>query len=175
MNYGMLCATVLLVSTSAGCGQGPLSVERDPDAPVQTVGTRYQVHESGGATTVKIPYTYSNLNEDTVYIVNCGGIVLPTLQKRQGTSWVQAWSGVTPLCLSAPITIPPGATFVDTLHVRGWPRGGNAYPQFEAAEVEGIYRLLMNSVVLHYGEDRQHFGDTLTIAQRVSNDFVLFE
>jgi hypothetical protein len=46
-------------------------------------------------------------------------------------------------------------------------------PEFRSADVEGIYRLVLGSVVLDYDVNRQGFGDPVSQDLRTSNEFEL--
>lgn len=161
---------VLLLGACTNMLEPPL---REEAAPLQTDRLEYEVRRADGQLSVAIPFTYRNETGRTVYVVNCKRQVPPSLEKYVGGEWVHAWSPVVLDCLGPPIVIEPGATYADSLRVMAWKQGGNAYPQFEVAEVEGIYRLVWGPLVHDYDDRRQGFGEPVPLEERVSNAFLL--
>ena len=54
----------------------------------------------GSRADVSIDFEYTNPGADTIYVVGCASGVLPVLQKRQGSGWVDARIIVQPPCLN---------------------------------------------------------------------------
>lgn len=101
----------------AGC-DGITAPARNRSAPLQTDRLVYSLQmDRNGNLTTDIPFTYHNATADTVYLVNCRGLVPPSLEKWQNGDWVPAWGAIVLSCLSAPIEIAPGADFEYTLQV----------------------------------------------------------
>lgn len=152
------------------------SAEVPPDASgevaggFRTSGPHYQFRPAARGAEVHIPYVYRNATGDSVYFVNCNGIIVPTLEKRSGDRWSPVWSGSTPACLSPPVVVPPEGEYTDTVRV---PSGGDTYPQLEAAEVGGTYRLVWHGVVHSYRDDALPSGTPLPAHERTSNPFTL--
>lgn len=143
--------------------------------PLQTDRSEYELRRTDQRLEVEIPFTYTNVTGETVFVVHCDGIAPPSLEKRVDDRWVHAWSAVVPQCLSEPIEIGPGATYADTLVVYAGLPTTRLAPQFQVAPVDGVYRLVWHSVVHDYDADRPGFGEPLELAYRVSNSFVLKE
>ncbi|HMB92571.1 MAG TPA: hypothetical protein VKP65_17080 [Rhodothermales bacterium] len=122
MRFGLACAFALLF------GSGCTIVEPDVDLPagataIQTNQTQYKAQQISGdraGIQVTIPMTFRNITQETAYFVGCRRPPMPILQKRVGNTWVFAWGGIELLCLSDPWPIAPGATFQDTLRLRGY-------------------------------------------------------
>lgn len=152
----------------------PPTVERDTTALVQTDSLIYRLEREWAGLRTTIRFSFTNPLPDTVYMVNCNGVVSGQLEKRSdGGQWIAMWSPVLPACLSPPVVIAPGATYEGTLPVWGALPGTNAAPQFNSSEVEGVYRMVWGSLVLHYDDSRQGFGDPVPLSVRISNAFVL--
>jgi hypothetical protein len=153
-----------------GCG-GPTVPAAGSDAPLQTSDLTYQLRDDGrGGLTTGIPFTYHNDTGRTVYLVNCGGDVPPSLEKWVDSRWVAAWSPILLMCLSPPIVIAPGDDFEYTLAVYAARHGSNAFPQFEVAEPQGTYRLVWHAPRHDYYSDAP---SPLPLDDRVSNTFEL--
>ena len=123
-----------------------------------------------------IPVTFRNPLPDTVYMVNCQQELGMTLEKKTAQGWSPFWEPVLMLCLSPPVRIAPGATYADTLWLAGAMPGANTVPAFASRDLDGVYRLRWDNVVLHYREfspDRPSWGDSIPPAHRTSNEFVL--
>ncbi len=116
---------------------------------------------------VDIPYALTNATQDTLYLIGCHRPPQPVLQKYADGSWTTVYAPVELMCLSPPWPVAPGAVRLDTLRVRGFLPGQNAGPVFEAAEVEGTYRLVRPVYRDPAG------AELLPEAQRVSNSFAL--
>lgn len=165
-----LAATSLVL---AGC-DGITAPARDEGAPLQTDRLSYQLQlDRNGDLTTRIPFTYHNSTGDTVYLVNCKGLVPPSLEKWQNGDWVPAWGAIVPACLSPPIEVAPGEDFEYTLQVNAARQGSNVQPQFRVADLAGIYRLVWSVPVHHYDAYNAHLGTPLPLKDRISNRFNL--
>ena len=120
----------------------------------------------------EIGVRFTNRTGQTVYFVNCNGATGVRLEKRIGAQWQSVWSPVLPACLSAPITVQPGATHGFRIHVFGGYPGSNTAPQFAVADIAGEYRAVWPDALRSY-QDRLPFGEPRALAHRVSNTFVL--
>jgi hypothetical protein len=154
-----------------GCKGGFLGLGGDPEADFRTDRTQYTLTATSGGLEVAIPFRYTNRTGRRIHLLNCNGIAPPHLEKRVGQAWVFAWGMATPDCVSLPIPIADGATYVDTLPV--FHGGGNVHPQFSVAPLDGTYRLVWE--VIRWSEDGSLFaiGDTLPLRLRVSNSFLI--
>jgi len=159
----------------AGCGRAdtdPTLSLGDSAVSLQTDSTEYslQFDDPGWRTTVGFTY---RTESDTVYIVNCNGTILMTLQKLEPEGWTDAWYAEGNQCLSPPIVVPPGNVFQGEVYIWGAEPGIRSYNTFRVPEIEGEYRLVWNQPVHHYLNGRGTFGDTIPLANRVSNRFRL--
>ena len=124
----------------------------------------------------RIPVSYRNPLPDTVYMVNCNGEVAMMLEKKTAEGWIPFLEPLVNLCLSPPVRIAPGAAYADTVHIGGAMPGTNSVPAFASRDVDGVYRLRWDNVVLHYREFSQaspNWGDSIPAVHRTSNEFVL--
>lgn len=124
----------------------------------------------------RIPVSFRNPLPDTVYMVNCREEIAMTLEKKTAEGWIPFWQPILMLCLSPPVRIAPGAAYADTVHVSGAMPGTNSAPEFASRDLDGVYRLRWNKVVLHYRENSPaspNRGDSIPAVHRTSNEFVL--
>lgn len=163
-------ALALLLVACAGVLEPPAG---DEDRPLQTDRLVYELRRTDHELRAEIPFTYTNQTDATVYVVNCKGHAPPALEKLVDGVWVPAWSAVVPACLSPPIVIESGETYVDTLHVYAGLPETRVAPVFTVREIEGTYRLVWHDLVHDYDPDRPGFGVGLPLEQRVSNTFSL--
>lgn len=146
-------------------------IERDQEAPVQTDSLVYHVAGESPWYSVDIPFKYRNDTGRTISIVNCHGGLNIALEKRVGDAWVRFYQPILLMCLSAPITIAPGATFSSTAAIHGAIPGFNAGPEFGSTDLDGEYRLVWHNLVHDYDERKQGFGEP--VGPLRSNPFLL--
>lgn len=115
---------------------------------------------------VSIPMTYTNVTDQTVYLLGCYHPSRPVLMKQEEEQWVTAYAAIELMCLSPPWVIRPREVFRDTLHVYGILPGHNAGPTFDT-EIDGTYRL--ERTVYMDPEGNKLLPDSL----RISNLFTL--
>jgi hypothetical protein len=151
----------------------PIVFNGNTTAPIETDTTFYALREDGVGLTTEIWFRFENQRADTLYIVNCRGQLAPALEKQVDDGWEAFWFPVVKFCLSPPIVMAPGGKLVDRLEIWGALPGHNYKPAFKSDDVEGVYRLVMYSVVFHYDEYRTGFGDPGPLEYRVSNTFFL--
>ena len=168
-----LLAHAALGFALVACHKDVLVPTRDKGAPVQTDATTYVLVRDGVGWRTSIAFEFRNIALDTLYIVNCDRATQVALEQQGGGSWSTFWSPVVQLCLSSPIVIPPGATYTDTLSVWGAEPGHNVIPEFPSTDLDGVYRVVWNNVVLHYGTGPQGFGTPAPMQFRYSNAFRL--
>ena len=167
---------VILVA-SASCldhsTPAPTSLLQTDSAAILTGATAYELEAGSGGYAATIGFVFTNPRQAAVYVVNCGGVAPPDLEKLVNGEWVRAWSAVVPLCLSPPLVIGAGQEYQGELHLfAGYP-GGNTYPKFETSQISGVYRLLWDNVLSSYNSRDYPFGPQLPLEQRVSNSFTL--
>lgn len=155
---------------SAPSSQTPLDSGGETTGGFRTSQLQYDVRHVTDGIELRIPYVYRNATGDSVYFINCNGIIVPTLEKRTGDTWFPVWSGATPACLSPPVVVPPGAEYVDMVRVLSGP---DMYPQLRVAEIEGTYRLVWHGVVHSYRDEGPLFGTPIPQDERTSNEFTL--
>lgn len=165
-----LCAAAALAP--AACAPPP-SVERDPEPLLQTEGLRYALAGDELGYSAAIPFTFRNATGGPVYLDACAGDVRPILEMDRNGIWFPAWEPYRPRCRSAPVVIPRGATYADTLELFGAPAGSNVLPTFVFPELEGVYRLVWTGAYASFDTVSLEPGAALPPEQRVSNPFVL--
>jgi hypothetical protein len=141
--------------------------------PIRTDTTEYFLGRDARGWGTRIPFRFTNLAADTAYAVNCNRATSIALEKKESTGWRVVWAPITNGCLSAPITIPPGKTFDDSVALWGAPPGGNVGPEFADTVFDGTYRLVWWNLVFHYSAENVPFGDTIPVRYRASNEFSL--
>lgn len=130
---GLLAALLPLLA----CGVTDL--ERDAEAFVQTSELEYTLRETEGGEGLEaeIPFRYDNRSAAPICMDHCNGAYGIGLVDESGET---VWSAIVPLCLSPdPITIEPGETFRDTLHLFHGLEA-NRLPKIEGGP-EGVYRI----------------------------------
>lgn len=137
-----------------------------------TSATEYVVRRTGVGFQVTIPYTYRNRTGAAVHLVNCGGNVSPSVERKVGDRFERWWDPVMPECLSRPIVIAPGAMYTDSLRMEILRQDGAPYTHLSSAP-PGTYRLNWTQALSSFDADARPFGPSLPVEQRVSNPFVL--
>lgn len=163
-------------SAEAGAGAEMEPATGQPMPGLRTQAREYTLERSETLWETLIPISFQNPLPDTVYMVNCNGELNMTLEKKTAAGWSTFWSPVTSLCLSPPVRIAPGGTYVDTLWIGGSLPGSNAVPEFASGDLAGVYRLRWENVLLHYREysqERPDWGDSIPAVHRTSNEFAL--
>ena len=147
---------------------------RDAGAPLQTDSLHYRLAESGpGPVRFALVFTYANTGADTVYQLDCSPWLNPSLQRRDSAGWVSAYYVITPPCLNV-IAVPPGGVRQDTLPVcRPTSPTQSSCAPWKVDGIDGIYRLKLYGVVLHYDWRTGRGSDTLPEARRISNSFLI--
>ena len=95
-----------------------------------------------------------------------------TLEQWRDSQWVPNWGSLNQACLSPPIVILPGAVYMDTLLFWGAEPGKHAGPEFATSQVEGLYRLVWNTLLYHYDYFIISGGEEVPAERRASNSFV---
>lgn len=164
---------LVLAAALAGWGcEASTGLARDNERLIQTESLAYDLRSDGLGLRVEIGYVFTNRTGATVYLVNCRGAFALRLEREVEAVWRTAWGPVLNQCLSPPIVIESGATFVDTLHVWGGPPGSNSYPQFDTDDPSGTYRIVWEAALSSY-QDRLPFGPQIPLEARISNRFTL--
>jgi len=140
---------------------------------IRTDSAAYSLRSDGPGWTTTIGFRYWNTGADTVYVVNCNGAILMNLQKREAGEWKDAWNAEGNQCLSPALIVPPGRELRGEVGIWGAEPGNPSYNTFKSAEVDGEYRLVWYQPVHHYDPRPGSFGDTIPLADRVSNAFTL--
>lgn len=169
--YLAISASVSAIAVA--CHSDSLVAARDVDRLFQTDSTQYSIRRTDGVFVTEIGVTFTNTTGHTVYFVNCLGGTSLVLEKLVGDQWEYAWGGGGLDCLSAPITVNPGATYRRVIRVWAAHRGTNSYPQFAFDDLQGDYRILWHDAMKNFDANRSGFGDRLPLSQRVSNRFAM--
>lgn len=168
---GLRLVVVSVAAISACSTPAPASnAGNEVLAGFNTSQPQYEASWVGDHIEVDIPYVYRNASTDSVYFINCNGIIVPALERLTGETWSSVWLGATPACLSAPVIVPPEGEYSDTVHVRSDP---DVHPLLDIANVAGTYRLVWHGVVHSYDTDTPQFGVPLEQDDRTSNEFEL--
>lgn len=135
---------------AAACA--PAAERGDPAAgggglALRSTEAEHRADTTGGELSVRINITATNEGTDSVFLATCG-VNTPAhlLERREGDSWSVAIRPACPMILTPPIVIPPGASRTDafafqaSLAPEGTP--GASFPRFEAAVVDGTYRIV---------------------------------
>jgi hypothetical protein len=168
--------TLVFLVALLGC-EGPPEAdevglsERSP-ASIRTDSSAYFLHFDDPVWTTRIGFSY-RAEADTIYVMNCNGAILMNLQKLEVGGWTDAWYAEGNQCLSPPLLIPPNTEFRGEALIWGADSGQRSYNTFRVPEIDGEYRLVWNQPVHHYHPSSGNFGDTLQLANRVSNQFTL--
>lgn len=147
-------------------------ITRDDAALFQTDSLAYTLRAGATGVDGEIGVTFTNRTGGTVYIVNCNGATVVSLEKRVTGQWKNVWSPPIPLCLGPPITVLASGTYRTRIRIYGGYPRTNSYPQFSVTDIRGEYRAVWLNVLTSY-RDRPPFGNALPIDQRVSNRFKL--
>lgn len=142
----------------------------EPSAIVMSA-SRYTLTSSGNMWSGEIGFTFTNLSDRPLSLLNCRGGYSMTLEKWEKGEWVPGWSPVQLQCLSPPIVIGAGDTRDDVLPVRAGRAGSNLYPQFLVPGIDGTYRLVIGAAFWDYDHDGPPWGETLSLDLRVSDPF----
>lgn len=161
-------AALLLLACSP-----PPTVERDPAPLLQTDALTYTLARNELGYRARIPWTFRNETGAPVYLENCDGDVRPLLEMDRDGMWFPAWEPYRDACQSAPVVVPPGATYADTLALFGAPPGSNVMPVFVFPEIQGVYRMVWTQAYATFDTLAGRPGELLPLEQRVSNAFVL--
>jgi len=144
----------------------------DPDgAPIVTDLASYTLERGSHGWEGEISFEYTNRTDGTISILNCNESFSLRLEKLEDGDWISAWGPAIPECLSPPIEIEPGASYVRTLPVFGGFPGSNVYPQFQVEEIDGTYRLVIESAYWNYDHDGPPWGEQLPVEERASHTF----
>jgi hypothetical protein len=169
----LLLASALLV----GCAPDPLTPPSSASRADNVVGAivtsaySYELQRTSVAWTGQIPFTFTNVSDRTISLLNCNGAYSLRLEKLVNGSWARAWSPVLPMCLSQPIRRTPGQTIAGDIGIFSGLPGSDVHPQFEVPEIEGTYRIVIDSGFWNYDHDGPPWGQVPPLEYRVSNSF----
>jgi hypothetical protein len=168
---------LVVVLASLACGgsdQTDRVSESPPEpAPIRTDSTTYTLVADSIGWGTELMLDFRNEAEDTLYAVNCNGALTFALERKEGDDWAVFLAPMTNACLSPPVTIAPGETFMTPWGIYGARPGSNAGPQFADSAFVGTFRLVWWNLRFHYDPEREQMGDTVPLRYRVSNVFGL--
>jgi len=169
----LLVVTPLLAACALQAPTGPEPFDApDPgDAPIVTDRASYTLQRGSHGWQGEIAFEYSNATDRTISILNCNGSFALRLEKLEAGAWVSAWGPAIPSCLSPPIEIAPGDGYATTISVFGGFRNSNHYPQFQVDEIDGTYRLVIESAYWNYDHNGPPWGEQVPLEHRVSHTF----
>ena len=171
-----LVSALLLVATAcsrpdAPPADAPAAADEGPTPPIRTDTTVFALTRDSLGWSAELPLAFLNVTADTLYAINCNGALTLAVERREGAAWTTFWAPMTNACLSPPVTIAPGAVLALDYAVWGAPPNTNVGPAFADTTFAGTYRLVWWNLVSRYDTDRPQFGDTVAVADRVSNEF----
>jgi hypothetical protein len=143
------------------------------ETAIRTDSSRYTLERRPTGWQADIAIEYTNPTDATISLLNCNGAFSLRLEKYDAGEWVTAWQPALPMCLSPPIEIGPGETFSRTLEVFGADPHSQVFPQFQVEEIDGTYRLVIDSAYHEYDHDGPPWGVAVPLEHRVSNTFEL--
>ncbi len=165
-------AAVCLVVAFLGCAEsasGPS--ERGPFA-IDTDATSYLIEGVGFGSSIAVDYDFTNLSDETIYFVNCGGTIEARLDRWTVSGWRVAYAPAYPLCLSPPVIVSPGGTESRTFLLHGLVPDVSSFDPWEpGTRPPGTYRLVVTSAVHDYDEDASGFGRSVALEFLTSNPF----
>lgn len=178
MRHLLLLSVLAIASAgSASCAREAVaptpssSLGTSEDAPVVTNATRYDLQPVTNGWRGSIRYTFINKTQRTVSLLNCNGQYSVRLEQRQASGWVNAWAPAVQECLSPPLQLEPGASLPGEIQIFAGRAGSNVYPQFSVPQIDGVYRLVIESAYFDYDHSGPPWGDVLPIEKRVSSPF----
>ena len=163
----------LLLFGAAGCGDRglPTSPFSHEDAPVLMSASEYVLEAGSRGWRGELEFTYQNVTNRTISLLNCRGGFAYRLEKWTEEGWITAWAPVLLMCLSPPIRIAPGGEHEHVAGIFGGYPGGNTYPRFSVDEVDGIYRVVIDGAYWNYDHDGPSWGNLPPEPYRVSAPF----
>ena len=168
----MMCRTVAVLAVVAACA-GACSDATAPAEPTtpdfRTDSASYTLSAGPIAYQGTILVSYTNHTGAAVSFANCNGLTDVELEKLVNGAWVSVWSPVLPLCMSAPITVAPNATWRTSVNVSSAYPEVNAGPKFSITDIPGTYRAVWTEAMV----GGTGTGDPLPEEHRVSNAFTL--
>jgi hypothetical protein len=177
MNRPPLLPVLLAALLMVGCGPDPAAQPMSPalgpqgETALTTSAPSYRLQRGSSGWSGSIDFTFTNRSAREISLLNCRGGYGLHLEKRVGEEWVPAWRPVMLMCLSQPIRLAPGQSRRDTIPLFAGPRGSNTYPQFEVDEIDGIYRIVVNTAYWNYDHGGPPWGQEPPLELRVSNPF----
>ena len=173
MPGGLLCAAAMVLS-ALGC---ELTTPEVKDTALVTDGTSFRLDTVtvGGNLWYlgEIPYSFTNRTGSTVYIPNCRGSFIVSLEMQESGERVRAWTAIPPLCLSAPIVIESSEVWETTLTVGGCVVG-NCAPRIRLPRTAFTrYRIVWHEALSSYDPNGPPWGERIPLEERVSNRFTL--
>ena len=172
-----LLPVAVVIATLVACARDgssatPLAALLSGDSPsIATDAERYTLERTSTGWSGRIGYRFTNSTDRTVSLLNCRGGYALELQKRQGDTWVTAWSPVLLQCLSPPLRIQPGGSLPGILEIQAGRTGSNYYPQFSSDDIDGIYRLVIVSAYWNYDHNGPPWGEPIPVSHRASDPF----
>jgi len=133
---------------------------------LQTDAASYTLVRSADAYETRIRYVFTNRTGGPVYLANCQGSIGLLLERYEGGEWKTAWSPLFLACVSPPIVIGRGDTFMSSIHV--W--AAKPDPWFDLANPKGTYRIVWTAARSSFQDDLG-FGPRIPMEFRVSNSF----
>ena len=136
--------------------------------PIQTDRDHYVLAPGPIGEEATIIATFSAPKDTAVYILHCNGAIMWGLQRLVDERWIDVWGATTNGCLSAPIVVPPGGSFTDTLVVSSRTDVPRNAGTVQAEVPPGSYRMVWYQVLTSFDPELRPFGGELPVEQRAS-------
>lgn len=164
-----LCVVLMGCNVLAG-PEYVAPVERETDALFQTDSLQYTMRAEGNSYQVAIGTTLTNPFDRAVAFVNCGGATGFHLQRLEGGTWRTVWTPIQPACLSDPLLVAAASTRRMSVFI--YATQSVPFQRLDVPEIAGVYRVVWTAMVTSY-RPLPPWGDSIPLAQRVSNSFTL--
>ena len=162
----------LAVVLAGGCNFSFFGAE-EVELAIRSDRESYAVERAELGYRVDLTFTLRNEGDVTVYVANCGDVIVGRLEKRVGSDWVTTLPPAAPLCLSVPSPIRPGASLSTTVQVFAAYAANEVQPKLQVPGIEGAYRAVFESLVTSPDDPPRERQSVLPERQRTSNTFRL--
>lgn len=119
---------------------------------------------------VAVDFTYKNPADQPVFLPQCERPLQPRLEKLVDGDWRIAYQPIELACWGPPLELAAGEEYASIAHIRGYDPQSGYLPAWEAAEVDGEYRLVWMILTEPHPD-----APPLPLEQRVSNTFQIRE
>src|SRR5690606_32576860 len=116
--FALTSVLMMLACSEATGPDGRFTTNLGPgEFAIATADTDVTLHFVGGVLSGNIPFEFTNVSNQTIYLPNCNGGYELALERPYRGGWMYAWSGFLPGCISPAIRLAPGETRQDTMGI----------------------------------------------------------